>query len=92
MSRRVVDQYLSLPEQNKYLAALVAWMGFPQTSINVAHQKSSVGKSRYNYFQLVNMWINLVLPFSSYPLRVITWTGLVMSIVSLVLVLGTVIL
>ena len=79
MSRRVVDEILRLPETHTYLAALVAWVGFPQTSIQVRHDASRAGRSRYSLSKLIFVWVNIAFGFSGYPLRLMVSSGFILS-------------
>jgi dolichol-phosphate mannosyltransferase len=85
LSRRVVDTYLRLPETHTYVAALISWLGFPQTSIPVRHEASALGRSRYGYWKLFKIWLDMAVGFSDRPLKVASWCGAVLSVLAAVL-------
>jgi dolichol-phosphate mannosyltransferase len=85
ISRRVVDTYLRLPETHTYVAALMSWLGFPQTSIPVRHETSRLRRSRYSYFRLFKVWTDMAVGFSDRPLKVASWVGLTLSVLACVL-------
>jgi dolichol-phosphate mannosyltransferase len=85
LSRRVVNTYLRLPETHTYVAALVSWLGYPQTSVPVRHEASKLGRSRYSYVRLVRLWLNIAFGFSDRPLKLASWAGVVLSLLACVL-------
>jgi glycosyltransferase involved in cell wall biosynthesis len=85
ISRRVVDSYLCLPETHTYVAALMSWLGFPQTSVPVVHDVSKVRGSRYTYGKLLGIWADMAIGFTDFPLRLAAWSGVVLSIVACLL-------
>lgn len=92
LSRRVVNEYLKLPEHHSYVAALLSWLGYPQTSILVRHEASKLRKSRYTFKRLLRLWIDLAIGFTDRPLRFATWLGMISSAVALVLGLRVIVL
>jgi polyisoprenyl-phosphate glycosyltransferase len=91
ISRRVVDSYLCLPETHTYVAALMSWLGFPQTSVPVVHDASKVRGSRYTYGKLFSIWADMAIGFTDFPLRLAAWAGVVLSIFACVIGLRTLI-
>jgi dolichol-phosphate mannosyltransferase len=82
LSRRVVDTYLRLPETHTYVAALVSWLGFPQAAVPVAHEESRVRRSRYSWYKLVKVWLDMAIGFSDRPLKLASWVGLALSVLA----------
>lgn len=85
LSRRVVDTYLRLPETHTYVAALMSWLGFPQTSVPVRHEASGLRRSRYSYLRLFRIWLDTAIGFSDRPLKVAAWTGVAFSLLAALL-------
>jgi len=78
MSRRVVDEVLSLNETHGFLRGLVALVGFPQASVLYDRDPRATGSGKYNRFTgSVRIGLNGVIGFSRYPLQIITWIGLI---------------
>ena len=69
------------PERQKFLSALACWVGARHTTIDVSHAARHGGRTKYNLGKLVNHTFDLVVGFSSRPLRLI---GLVGSLAGLV--------
>lgn len=80
MSRRVVDDVVSLDEAHGFLRGLVAIVGYPQTSILYDRDPRAAGTSKYNKFlgSLV-IGLNGIVSFSRYPLHLISLGGIVLS-------------
>jgi polyisoprenyl-phosphate glycosyltransferase len=88
MSRRVVDNVVSLKEGHGFLRGLVGLVGFRQTSVLYDRDSRTAGKSKYNRFlgSLV-IGLNGIVGFSRYPLRVISLLGMILSGLAFVLAL-----
>jgi glycosyltransferase involved in cell wall biosynthesis len=80
MSRRVVDNIVSLKEAHGFLRGLVGLVGFRQTSILYDRDSRSWGASKYNRFlgSLV-LGLNGIVGFSRYPLQLISLLGIALS-------------
>jgi polyisoprenyl-phosphate glycosyltransferase len=52
------------------------------TSIDVEHLDRMDGKSNYNIFKLVSLWLSVLTNFSIVPLRISTITGFLLTIIS----------
>lgn len=83
MSRRYVDALLTLPDRNLFLAGNYAWLGFRQEPVPVEKglRKSA---STYTGRKLVALFIEAVTSFTSYPLRLIFGTGVVVAFLAVV--------
>ncbi|HUY33258.1 MAG TPA: glycosyltransferase family 2 protein [Pirellulales bacterium] len=84
MSRRLVDDYLRLHERHTYVAALIAWLGFPHASVPVRHDPRRAGRSGYTFRKLLTIWLDIAFGFSDRPLRLATWVGCTFSVLALI--------
>ena len=66
----------SMPERNKFLSALACWVGARYTTVDVGHAARAAGKTKYNLGKLINNTFDLVVGFSSRPLRLLGMVGL----------------
>ncbi len=80
MSRRVVDNVISLKEGHGFLRGLVGLVGFRQTSVPYDRDQRAAGNSKYNRFlgSLV-IGVNGIVGFSRYPLHLISLIGVTLS-------------
>jgi glycosyltransferase involved in cell wall biosynthesis len=80
MSRRVVDNVVSLKESHGFLRGLVGLVGFRQASVLYDRDPRAAGNSKYNrFFGSLLIGINGIVGFSRYPLQLISLIGLTLS-------------
>lgn len=85
--RRVVDQLLQFGEQRRFVPGLVGWLGVPVKEIPVEHARRGEQGSRYRLGPLVDMFLDLITGYATFPLRVITVAGFVGAALALALTL-----
>ena len=90
ISRRMVDDYVRFAEHHAYVAGLLAWLGYRQTSIPIRHEASRVGRSRYSYWRLARVLLEIIVGFSDDPLTWSVWAGVVAIVLALVFALAAV--
>ena len=83
MDRKVVDALKSLPERNRFMKGLYAWVGFKSESIDYEPLPRADGKSNYGLRGAMSLALTGMLAFSTVPLRLMSWLGLLLSAVSL---------
>jgi len=83
MDRQAVQALNSLPEKNRYVRGLRAWLGFEQKGIVYMRPARSAGESKYSMFDLVRLAVDGVVNFSVFPLSLIAALGLATSVVSI---------
>jgi glycosyltransferase involved in cell wall biosynthesis len=82
LDRRVVDVLVRLPERTRFMKGLFAWAGFKQTAIAFDRPERSGGSSKWGYWRLWNFALDAVTSFSSMPLKVWSYLGLVISLLA----------
>jgi polyisoprenyl-phosphate glycosyltransferase len=86
MDRVVVDTLNKLPERNRYVRGLRAWVGFRHTEQQFSRQQRFGGKPKYNFFKSLGLAIDGLVSLSYGPLRLITYVGLATGVLALVMV------
>lgn len=76
MDRRVVDMLVQLPERNRFVRGLRAWVGFRQTSFAYERDARFAGDPKYDFGRLLRLALDGVFAFSHAPLRLATLVGL----------------
>jgi dolichol-phosphate mannosyltransferase len=76
MSAPVARLVAALPERRKFFSALIVWSGARIGTVRVGHAPRHTGVTHYNLTKLVNHTFDLVVGFSSKPLRYIGTLGL----------------
>ena len=69
ISARVAGELRKLREQNRSYPLFVNWLGFKQTSVDIAHAKREEGRSAYTFSRLINLAIDSIVSHSNKPLR-----------------------
>jgi len=84
MDRQVVEAIKQMPERTRFMKGLFSWVGFKQTSIFFDREPRYQGKTKWNYWKLWNFALDGILSFTLIPLKIWSYLGLVISLVSLV--------
>ncbi|MDZ8183687.1 MAG: glycosyltransferase family 2 protein [Nostoc sp. ChiSLP02] len=82
LDRCVVNALKQMPERNRFMKGLFAWVGFRQTSILYDRHQRYKGNTKWNYWKLWNFAIDGIAAFSLIPLKVWTYLGLAISLIS----------
>lgn len=83
MSRRVCDVLRSMRETHRFMKGLFAWVGFPSTTIYFERNQRSGGVTKWSYWRLWNFALEGIISFSTVPLKVSSYLGIVTATVSL---------
>ncbi|MEW8086080.1 MAG: glycosyltransferase family 2 protein [Candidatus Thiodiazotropha endolucinida] len=89
LDRSVIDHYINLPETTRYFRGLTAWMGFDSAAIEFEPPNREVGMSGWSIRNLLALARTTIISFSSLPLRIVTWLGVIGLIFSLGLTIQT---
>jgi glycosyltransferase involved in cell wall biosynthesis len=80
MDRAVVDALLALPERNRFMKGLYAWVGFQAESIAYVPEERHHGSSNFSLPQLLNLSLDGLTSFTTWPLRVATVCGVLVAL------------
>jgi polyisoprenyl-phosphate glycosyltransferase len=75
MDRAVVDALLEMPERDRFIRGMVAWVGFRQEPVMYARAARFAGTTKYPLAKMVRFAADGILSFSMVPLRFATWIG-----------------
>lgn len=84
MDRKVVEALKQLRENCRFMKGIFAWAGFKTTVVEYAVAPRLQGKSSFNTWKLWNFALEGISSFSTVPLRVWTYIGIVISGLSLI--------
>ena len=70
MSRRIVDRLNAMPEHDRFLRGMVAWLGGAQTELLYDRDARYAGETGYTLRKMLALAINGLTGFSTAPLRV----------------------
>ncbi len=87
MDRQVVDVLNAMPERNRYIRGLRAWVGYRQTAVQFERDPRFAGKEKYTFGKSCALAINGIVSLSKVPLRVATYLGMVSAVTALLMIL-----
>jgi polyisoprenyl-phosphate glycosyltransferase len=87
MSRKVVDALNQLPERDRFLRGLRAWVGFKQAGVPYTRPERMFGRTTNNLVKNVAWARKGILSFSYQPLEMISWLALTVTSASLLAIL-----
>lgn len=82
LDREVVEALRCMPERDRFMKGLFAWVGYRTTEITYERPVRATGESKWNYWKLFNFAIGGVTAFSTFPLRLFNYIGLVVASLS----------
>ena len=83
MDRAVVNALNDLPERNRFMKGLYAWVGFPSIAIDYEPLLRQEGKSNFGLMGSVKLALTGFTAFSIAPLRLLALLGLMLAFLSI---------
>jgi dolichol-phosphate mannosyltransferase len=80
VSRPVLDAMNRLPEKERFVRGLRAWVGFRQTGVVYERDARAGGRSKYDLLGLARLAMNGLISFSDKPLIVVMLLGIAISL------------
>ena len=80
MTRRVLEALRGLRERQRFMKGIFAWVGFRQCALPYRRDPREAGTSKFNYWKLWNFALEGITSFSTAPLRVATYAGLITAL------------
>ncbi len=85
MSRRVAAEIIKLPENQRFMKGLFSWVGFKTTTIEYERAERHAGRSGFNAWTLWNFALDGVTGFSTAPLRLWLYLGILFSTLAFIM-------
>ena len=79
LDRKAVDALRAMRERARFNKGLFAWIGFKTIGVPFVVEQRAHGASTFNFARLVRFALDGVMSFSSIPLRIWTFFGLLIS-------------
>lgn len=79
MDRRVIDAIKLLPEKDRFMKGLFCWPGFKHTVVEFERQSRAEGQTKFSYWRLWNFALSGITSFSTMPIRMGVYLGLLVS-------------
>ena len=79
-SKKVIQEIIGMRESIRYFPTMVRWVGFKQTTLDVAHAANEERGSSYNFKRLFNLALDIMLAYSDKPIRLTVKLGLLVAL------------
>jgi polyisoprenyl-phosphate glycosyltransferase len=83
IDRKVLDALRQMPERDRFVRGMIAWLGFRQTEVAFHRPERAAGETKYPLFKMMRLAMNAALGFSDVPLRLAIWCGFSVSFLAL---------
>jgi polyisoprenyl-phosphate glycosyltransferase len=83
MDRQIVDLLNEMQERHRYIRGLRSWVGFKQTVFKFERDPRFAGRVKYTFSKSLALAINGLVSFSSIPLRLSTYLGLLSAVLAI---------
>lgn len=79
INRNVLEVFNRMPEQERFIRGMISWVGFDQRPIIYDREPRAAGKSKYPLRKMLRFAANAVTSFSTRPLRLASYLGLLVG-------------
>ena len=89
MSKQIVTILNSMPERDRFVRGLRAWVGYKQIGIECERAKRHSGKPAYTLPKIIKLSLDGIFSLSNKPLKLTSWFGFTMSFFAFIGILIT---
>ncbi len=79
VGRRALDAFKAMPERDRFVRGMFAWIGFPQTEVLYERPARAAGETKYPFWKMLRLAVHGIVSFSEKPLRIALWLGIAVS-------------
>jgi glucosyltransferase len=87
MTRQMVNSILELNEYNRYSKGLFSWVGYKTKWLEYENKPRSAGQTKWNFVKLFKYAIESIVDFSSAPLKISSFIGLLFCFISFIMII-----
>ncbi len=87
MKRSMVDAILSMTEYNRFTKGIFGWVGFRTKWIEYENVERVAGETKWSFWKLFRYSIEGITAFSTMPLSLASWAGILMCIISAIAII-----
>ena len=91
MTRQMVDAVLDMPEYNRFTKGIFAWVGFRTKWIGYHNVERVAGETKWSFSSLLTYSINGIVSFSTVPLAISSYLGILFCLFSFVMIIWLII-
>ena len=87
MNRNMLESIISMSEANRFSKGIFGWVGFKTYWLPYENVERVAGETKWNFWKLFKYSIDGIVNFSNAPLTIASWTGIILTILSFVMVI-----
>lgn len=87
MSRAMVDSIVSVSEYNRFSKGIFAWVGYETKWLEFENVERSAGETKWSFWKLVRYSFDGIINFSDTPIRISSYLGLLLTMLSFVAII-----
>lgn len=87
LDRRVVEALKEFRESQRNTKAMFSWVGFHKKEILYDRDPRAAGETKWNYMKLIELAIDGITSFTTAPLRIATYSGIIVSALAFIYLL-----
>ena len=80
LDRQAIEALKLLRERERYTKGMYCWIGFRKQEIYFEQQERAAGESKWNFLSLLNLAIEGITSFTTAPLRLATYIGMLTAV------------
>lgn len=84
LDKRALEALRKLREKQRYTKGMFSWVGYNKREILFDRKPRVAGNTKWNYLKLTNLALEGVTSFTTFPLRIASIIGLLVSIFSII--------
>ncbi len=85
MKKEMVDAVVSIGEYNRFSKGIFGWIGFNTYWLGYDNVERAAGKTKWDFWKLFKYALDGVINFSHIPLDIASWSGIAMTLVSVIM-------
>jgi polyisoprenyl-phosphate glycosyltransferase len=82
VGRKALNTFKIMPERDRFVRGMFAWMGFKQTDVPFERPARAAGETKYPFWKMLRLATHGIVSFSEKPLRFALWAGLGISVLA----------
>ncbi len=87
MNRNMLESIISMSEANRFSKGIFGWVGFKTYWLPYENVERVAGETKWNFWKLFKYSIDGIVNFSNAPLTIASWTGIILTILSFIMVI-----
>ena len=87
MKKEMADAVISIGEYNRFSKGIFGWIGFNTYWLSYDNVERAAGKTKWDFWKLFKYALDGVINFSHIPLDIASWSGIAMTLVSVIILI-----